>query len=309
MELNLLAEFVLLARHLNFSRAAQELNLTQPTLSRHIVQLEEELGVQLFRRDRQSVALTEAGRLFLPEASAVMARYEAARRRLQEYRDGMAGSLMLGYRWVYRDGPWPGLLRRFQEAYPNISIRLVSFQQGESLQEGVREGTLDAAVALCTGDVLPSELREVTLCQVPLLAVMGESHPLAEHGAVTPADLARERLLIPRGRVGSAGFPALMNALFSPYQRSPAITYSRERLEEILLRVQLEGQVALVPRCYFPDMPQPGLRALQVSGTTGLFRLSALARADNANAAVGIFLRLCRAEVKRRHMEQLSSPE
>ena len=77
-------EFALLARHLNFSRTAQELNLTQPTLSRHIVQLEEELGVQLFRRDKQSVALTEAGSLFLPEAAAVLARYDAARRRLQE---------------------------------------------------------------------------------------------------------------------------------------------------------------------------------------------------------------------------------
>ena len=65
VELNLLAEFVLLARYLNFSKTAQELNLTQPTLSRHIVQLEEELGMQLFRRDKQSVTLTEAGALFL----------------------------------------------------------------------------------------------------------------------------------------------------------------------------------------------------------------------------------------------------
>ena len=52
MELNLLMEFALLARYLNYGRAARELNLTQPTLSRHIVQLEEELGMQLFRRDR-----------------------------------------------------------------------------------------------------------------------------------------------------------------------------------------------------------------------------------------------------------------
>ena len=73
MDLNLLKEFTLLARYLNYSRAARELNLNQPTLSRHIVQLEEELGVQLFLRDRQSVALTEAGRLFLPEAEAVTA--------------------------------------------------------------------------------------------------------------------------------------------------------------------------------------------------------------------------------------------
>lgn len=173
MELNLLMEFALLARYLNYGRAARELNLTQPTLSRHIVQLEEELGMQLFRRDRQSVSLTGAGRMFLPEAEAVVARYETARRRLREYQDGMSGELVLGYRWVYGEGPWPGLLQRFREAYPNISIRLVAFQDGTAPQDAVADGVLDVAVALCMGASLPSELQGVTLCPVPLLAVMG----------------------------------------------------------------------------------------------------------------------------------------
>ncbi|HJB99584.1 MAG TPA: LysR family transcriptional regulator [Candidatus Flavonifractor merdavium] len=308
MELNLLMEFALLARHLNFSRTAQELNLTQPTLSRHIVQPEEELGVQLFRRDKQSVALTEAGSLFLPEAAAVLARYDAARRRLQEYRDGMAGSLILGYRWIYGGGPWPGLLQRFREAYPLISVRLVAFQQGEPLQDAVAEGVLDAAVTLCARDCPSSGFQSVTLCQVPLMATMGESHPLAGRAAVTPAELARERLLVPQAR-GSVGFPALMTELFHSCRVSPAITYTGERMEEALLRVQLDDQVALIPRCYLPDTPQPGLHAAQVSGTTGLFRLTALARGDSPNPAVTLFLRLCRTEVKRSRMEQLSSPE
>ena len=80
-------------------------------------------------------------------------------------------------------------------------------------------------------------------------------------------------------------------------------------MEEALLRVQLDDQVALIPRCYFPDIPQAGLHAAQVSGTTGLFRLTALARGNSTNPAVSLFLRLCRAEVKRQRMEQLSSPE
>ena len=167
MELNLLVEFALLARHLNYSRAARELNLTQPTLSRHIVQLEEELGVQLFRRDRQSVALTEAGRMFLPEAEGVVARYETARRRLREYQDGMSGALVLGYRWVYGEGPWPGLLQRFREAYPNISIRLVAFQDGT-----VHE-------ALLVGKDTPSDLAVLKIdCRGLVPAEFGDSEAL-----------------------------------------------------------------------------------------------------------------------------------
>ena len=305
MELNLLAEFVLLARYLNYSKTAQELNLTQPTLSRHIVQLEEELGIQLFRRDRQSVSLTEAGAMFLPEAAGVMARYDAARRRLQEYRDGMAGSLTLGCRWIYNGGLWPQVLYRFREQYPLISVRLISYQYVGALQDGVRDGVLDAAITLRTDDAIPSEFQGVNLRQVPLVAAMRENHPLASRAVVTPAELARERLLVPQTR-GGLGYPALMTALFRSCGLSPVICYSGEQQEEALLQVQLEDVVALIPQCYYPDTPLPGLRAPQVAGTTGLFHMTALARADSPNDAVRLFLRLCRSMCKQ---ERLAAQE
>ena len=79
---------------------------------------------------------------------------------------------------------------------------------------------------------------------------------------------------------------------------TPTITYSRERLEEALLRVQFDDLVALVPQCYFPDTPVPGLRVIQVGGSTGLFYLMAIARSDTPNSAVQMFLRVCRAQLK-----------
>ena len=297
MDLNLLTEFVTLARHLNFSRTAQELNLTQPTLSRHIVQLEEELGVQMFRRDRQSVSLTEAGALFLPEAAAVLTRYEAARRRLQEYRDGIAGSLILGCRWIYHGELWPGVLHRFRQEYPQVGVRLISYQQADSLREAVRDGVVDAAVTLRAQGVLESDLQGVDLYPVPLVAAMRESHPLAGRPVVNPAELAKERLVVPQTRSGE-GIPALMRGLFGSFGLSPAIHYSGAGQEEALLQVQLDGVIALVPQCYYPEIPLPGLRAPQVAGTAGLFQMTALARADSPNAAVALFLRLCRAQVK-----------
>lgn len=307
MELNLLSEFVLLARYLNYGKTAQELNLTQPTLSRHIVQLEEELGVQLFRRDRQSVSLTEAGALFLPEATAVIARYDAARLRLQEYKDGIAGSLTLGYRWIYNGGIWPAVLNRFREQYPLISVRLISYQHAESLQDAVRDGVLDAAVTLCTGDTIPSEFQGVVLRSVPLVAAMKESNSLAGRAVVTPVELARERLIVPQTR-GGAAFHTLTTALFRSFGLSPVICYSGDRQEDVLLQVQLDDLIALIPQCYYPDTPMPGLKSAQVAGTTGLFHLTALARADSQNPAVRLFLRLCKAELKQDRQASRSSP-
>ena len=297
LELNLLAEFALLARHLHYNRTARELNLTQPTLSRHIVQLEEELGVQLFRRDRQSVALTEAGKLFLPEAEAVLARYDAARRRLQEYRDEMAGSITIGYRWIYNGGIWPDVLQAFRVRYPNTTVRLISYQDTSVLPDAVRDGSLDVAIVLRADNVLPSEFRGLVLRGVPLVAAMREDHPLARKEVVLPVELVRERLLVPQTR-SSMGFPARMSALFCVCGLTPTIIYSRERLEEALLRVQFDDLVALVPQCYFPDTPVPGLRVIQVGGSTGLFYLMAIARSDTPNSAVQMFLRVCRAQLK-----------
>lgn len=304
LDLALLMEFVTLARHLNFSKAAQELNLTQPTLSRHIVQLEEEVDVQLFRRDRQSVSLTEAGALFLPEATAVMARYDAALRRLREYRDGMAGSLTIGYRWIFSGGPWPHVLHVFREQYPQIAVRLVSYQDSEPLQDAVRDGVLDVAVTLRTDDALPAQFQGVLLRSVPLVAAMRSGHPLTAQGAVTPAQLASERLLVPQTR-SSMGFPALMSSFFRSYGLTPAVCYSGERLEEALLRVQMDNVISLVPQCYFPDTPVPGIHSAQVAGTTGIFRLLALAAAGSPNPAVPLFLRTCRAELKRQRLDDV----
>lgn len=297
-DLLILSEFAALAKHLNFSRTAQELNLTQPTLSRHIVQLEEELEVQLFRRDRQSVSLTEAGELFLPEALAVLARYDAALRRLREYRDGMAGSLTIGYRWIYGGGAWPHVLHVFRAQYPQINVRLVSFQDNDILQGGLLDGSLDAAVTLRPDDALSSDFQFVTLRSVPLVAALREDHPLARQGVATPAELGRERLVVPQTK-SSMGFPALINSLFRPYGLSPAVAYSAERLEEALLRVQLDNVAALVPQCYYPDTGVPGVRAVQVAGTTGILKLLAVARADTPNGAVRLFLQSCRAELKK----------
>lgn len=165
------------------------------------------------------------------------------------------------------------------------------------LPDAVRDGSLDVAIVLRADNVLPSEFRGLVLRGVPLVAAMREDHPLARKEVVLPVELARERLLVPQTR-SSMGFPARMSALFCACGLTPTIIYSRERLEEALLRVQFDDLVALVPQCYFPDTPVPGLRVIQVGGSTGLFYLMAIARSDTPNSAVQMFLRVCRAQLK-----------
>src|ERR671935_399893 len=84
MELHQLSYFESVSRHLHFTRAAEELNVAQPSVSQQIRKLEDELGTPLFHRMKRRVALTEAGRTLLPHARAVLQRLEEARLEVQE---------------------------------------------------------------------------------------------------------------------------------------------------------------------------------------------------------------------------------
>src|SRR5215218_11220487 len=96
MDTRLLRSFVTVAEELHFRRAAERAHLAQPGLSRQIKRLEEELGVQLFIRDRRKVVLTEAGRAFLKEARTILEREDLARQVARRAERGEIGSLSLG---------------------------------------------------------------------------------------------------------------------------------------------------------------------------------------------------------------------
>ena len=293
MELDILTEFSVLARHLNFSKAAQELNLTQPTLSRHIAQLEEALEVSLFRRDRQSVSLTDAGVLFLPEADAVCSRFHAALKKVRDFRDDMAGTLSVGYRWVYGVDLWPQILHTFRAQHPQICVQAISFLDNDVLQSALRNDGLDISINLCGKNISDTAFQGVCLAQIPLLAVMPDSHPLSGQQAVTPTELVSHRLLVPQTR-SSMGLPALMTTLFRHCGSPPLIYYSGEGLDDAFLRVQMEQVIALVPECYIPDKTISGVYVASVDGSHGMFQLMALARGTNPNPAAKLFLQLCR---------------
>src|SRR5271155_3857791 len=97
MELRHLRYFVVVAEEQNVTRAAERLHVSQPPLSRQMRDLEEELGVELFRRTAKSLALTEAGKIFLPEARAVLLRAEQAVQTVRAMAKGERGQLRVGY--------------------------------------------------------------------------------------------------------------------------------------------------------------------------------------------------------------------
>jgi DNA-binding transcriptional LysR family regulator len=195
MELRHLRYFVAVAEHLGFSRAAKHLHLAQQSLSQQIGALERGLGVRLFDRDTRGTRLTEAGRVFLPAARAVLASADDAVAVVQRAGRGEIGRLNLAFLASTANYMLPPVVRALRERLPDLEVTTHNEQIGE-LVAGLRDGRFDAAF---TRPPLVADLATRTLATEPVCAVLPVGHPLATRTRLHLADLANEDwVLTPR---------------------------------------------------------------------------------------------------------------
>lgn len=140
--------FLELSRTLNYSTAAQQLYITQPTLSRSIMALEDEMGAKLFYRENGVVSLTPAGQLLLQDLQPLAIRYHGLLQRVRNLGSGLAGELHIA---LSNEQQMPDLLLRaiklFAADYPNVEIRFSRMNTGE-MMIALREAALDVAAGL-----------------------------------------------------------------------------------------------------------------------------------------------------------------
>ena len=194
MDLRTLRYFLAVAREGTISAAAQSLHVTQPTLSRQMMELEDELGASLFARGRRRIALTEEGRFLEQRAEEMVA---LAERTLAEFRapeDGVSGEVAIGggetdaMRFVARAAV------RVREASPQVTFRLFS-GNAQSVAERLEQGLLDFGLF-----VEPADPADYEFLRLPAADTWGlltrRDGPLAGRPCVRPADLAGLPLLV-----------------------------------------------------------------------------------------------------------------
>jgi DNA-binding transcriptional LysR family regulator len=187
MTLDQLRVFVAVAERLHVTAAAAALNMSQSAASAAIAALEASLGMRLFDRVGRSIALTEAGRLLLPEARAVLSRLGQLVRVLDDLQGLRRGQLTLHASQTIA-GYWlPPLMHRFLQAWPQVRLSLVTGNTAQ-VARAVAEG--DADLGFVEGAVTDPLLVKVPLAADRLALVVGASHPLARSGTCTSADLA-----------------------------------------------------------------------------------------------------------------------
>ncbi len=184
--------FLTVAKLGSMSRAAEQMYLTQPSLTARIKGLEDELGDQLFVRSKSGMRLTEAGSEFLPYAERCVASIDNGKQRLRELREGTSGHLRLGALPRVSTYTLPPILQEFTSTHPGVSISVHTGHSTEVLEMVLREEVqIGLARALCNPEIVNLPLYEESL----VLAVHPQ-HRFANKERVNLADLEQEHLIL-----------------------------------------------------------------------------------------------------------------
>ncbi|MFG2778758.1 LysR family transcriptional regulator [Streptomyces prunicolor] len=186
--------FVAVAEELHFTRAAEKLYVSQPALSKQIRALERQLGAELFRRDRQGVALTAAGAALLPYAQRVLAVWAEGASALAEVGAAERSTLVVGMSTSPgRGGLLPAIRSRFTAARPEANVRLRQVSWADPTA-GLADGDADVAFVWLP---LPDAERYgwTVVAEEPRLVALPDTHPLAARAEVDFADLVDEPFL------------------------------------------------------------------------------------------------------------------
>jgi DNA-binding transcriptional LysR family regulator len=208
MDLRRLEIFAKVAELGSFSRAAEALFLTQPTISEHVRSLEDELGVQLLDRLGRGATPTRAGQLLLGYARRMLTLSREAHQALERFQGRMSGELVVGGSTIPGEYVLPALVGQFKVKFPDISISLL-IGSTRQVSEWVEEGRVEVGVVGARPSARTLEAKE--LMPDELVVVVPASHPWGTRRTATLADLQKEPMVV-RER-GSGSREAVEHAL------------------------------------------------------------------------------------------------
>ncbi len=253
MEVHQLAYFESVSRHLHFTRAAEELNVAQPSVSQQIRKLETELGAPLFHRMKRHVALTEAGKTFLPHARAVLQRLDEARLEVQELSGLRRGTLAVGAPPSVGTHLLPRALAAFSRRHPGIAL---AFREAGSrtLLGLLEQGELDLAVVI--QPIRHPALETRPLLEEELLLAVPRRHALASgQRRVRLAQLREEPFVLLR-----EGAYDLRDQTLAACRRAgfePVVALDGGEMDSMLRFVAAGMGVAILPEMVLTDIDRP----------------------------------------------------
>jgi len=294
MELRHLRYFLAVAEAGSFSRAADRLGISQPTLSQQMRDLEAGLRVSLFQRRGKRILLTSAGLIFQEHARAILRQLESFLQELSSEPQQLRGALHLGVVPILNVPLVPHLLGLFAAKHPGISI-IVDEISSTEIETALEEGRMDVGLGFVTR--YSPNLRYERLCTDEFALVVSEEHAWSKRRRVPFAELHQQRLL---QLTDSFVMRHMTDEICRKHQVRPRTVAEISSIETLLRSLATLKAVALMPNIALRGREGLKLKAIQLEGKNlgveiGLLRLS-----DSlGNSAVSAFTTLAKATVPR----------
>lgn len=287
MDVNCLKSFLAVADTGSFTKAAEGLFTTQPTLSRHIASLEAELGVRLMERNRHAVHLTAAGKLLFHEGKRWIAQMISIERRVSTADAGGARKLDIicspMYSQILRN-----VYQRFRETYPDVICNIRQVESGKEL-DAVRTRDTDIGILFYRLEVAENAMyQSFCIAEEPLRLVSGAGAGIARKGPLSLADFKDETLIIAQGHQMDDWIDGIHRSV-APYFKRVVRT---ENIESVALNTSINQGVAIWPEVVVKDT-QSYNQILDVPEFREKTELLAVWMKDNHNAYIHKFIDLC----------------
>ena len=295
MELRHLKYFVAVAEELNFARAARRVHIAQPSLTKQIQQLEQELGFSLLYRTKKKVELLDTGHVFLDEAQRLLRQAENAIQSARRTYTGESGRLVIGFSQSAAPEVLPRILRKYHALYPKVVVDLleiVSNKNAESFLESAMSVALVRSPTFLSHELFSFE----TIQHERFIVALPDSHPLAKQKSVRIKTLASEPLIVPPLQPGW-GYADSMFQIFRDYGIVPRI--AQEALGALAVVTLVAGGfgVALAPAS-LGNFSLPGVTYRPIQGRCRTSDLTLVWRRDSRASIVRAFLEVVREEYK-----------
>jgi DNA-binding transcriptional LysR family regulator len=256
MELRHLRYFVAVAEDLSFTKAAAKLHLSQPSLTRQIHNLEEEIGVRLLNRSKSQMALTEEGRAFLVDARRVLALAAESVLAVQRLSRGETGQLNIAYLSNSDFELLPATLGAFRQAFPHISLNLFDMAPAEQFR-ALEARKIDLGFVGLRPPVTPAQLQWESVARHRTVAVLPAKHPLARKAQVSLREL-KAMFFVGLSERTHPGFRSWLTETCEQAGFTPRILQDAE-LEPALMTFVAEGLGVSLAREHIKRLPHPGV--------------------------------------------------
>ncbi len=256
MELRHLRYFVAVAEDLSFTKAAGKLHLAQPSLTRQIHNLEEELGVSLLNRSKSQVALTEEGRSFLADARRILALATESILSVQRLSRGEVGQLNIAYLPNFDFELLPETLKAFRQSFPHIALNLFDMTPAEQLR-ALELRKIDLGFVGLPPAANTSAIAWESIAQHRTVVVLPTKHPLARKRQLSLGEL-ETMFFVGMSEKTHPGFREWLNRTCQQTGFTPRVLQDAD-LEPALMTFVAEGLGVTLAREHIKKLPHPGV--------------------------------------------------